>query len=221
MKTRQHLLNLALFFAIPTALHAQHEADDLGHPAKDTAQTEATEADEATDQPTGARERSDIGAPGNKNIRSTKRDTVDAAGTIADALRDAENLTMLHDLVEAAGIEQVLEGEGPYTVFAPSNEALSEIPEETREIWLKPENKEALRKILLGHVVGGSFPSASLGNEEEVVTAGRTTVVVTRTDEAVMVGEATVTQPDIRVGNGVIHIVDSVLMPERDMPDAE
>lgn len=212
MKTRYKILSLALATACPMTLHGQGEAGELGHPAKDKAHTETTEETTPTDQPTGARETADLGTPG-KAIQRTERDTVDAAGTIADALRDADNLTHLHDLVEAAELEATLEGEGPYTVFAPSDEAIEAIPEAERDQWMEPENQKKLQQVLLGHVMGGVAVSTSLSDGNEVATAGGTTLKVTRADEKVMIGSAAVVQSDIRVENGVIHIIDAVLMP--------
>lgn len=225
MKTLHPYFCIALASAAPLALHAQSEPGELGHPAKDITETTTEEmtGDVATptDQATGAREVDDSGMPG-KSVRQSERDTVDSAGTIMDALGDAENLSQLHELVKAAGLERVLGGqdEGGYTVFAPSNGAFDEVPDDTISYWKDAGNQVQLRRVLLGHVIGGTYNSTALIDGFDLPTAGKSVLTVTRDGDQVSIGEANVTKADIRARNGVIHIIDSVLISESENAEA-
>ncbi|BCX48418.1 hypothetical protein HAHE_23260 [Haloferula helveola] len=216
MKTRNTLLTLALATAIPAALADEKPSENTtGNPAQSTGPaTEKVETPNPTDQPTGAREVRKGGAPG-KSVYQTKRDTVDADGTIAEALRDAENFTILKKAIEAAGLEDTLDSEGPFTVFAPTDEAFEKIPTETLDEWLKPENKEQLRAVLLGHVATGELNSNAI-SAGQVTSANSDKLTLTVGDGKVMVNEAMVTKTDIDVSNGVIHAIDTVIIPEEE-----
>ena len=136
-------------------------------------------------------------------------------GSIADKAKSAGNFSTLLAAAEAAGLAETLNsGEGPFTVFAPTDEAFAALPEGTVEDLLKPENKERLTQILQLHVVSGKVMSADLaGKSTEAETLGGTTVTVDATGDSVKVGEATVTQADIEATNGVIHAIDKVILP--------
>ncbi|GAA5482524.1 fasciclin domain-containing protein [Haloferula sargassicola] len=222
MKLRNSIIALGLVTATPAIL-AQGEKKITGDPAQNS-QIERTDTstgpNESTDQPTGAREMRDAGAPSKTNVPRTKRDTVDATGTVADALRDAENFTTLNKAVDAAGLREVLDQPGPYTVFAPTDKAFDKIPQETLDEWMKPENKDQLSKVLLGHVVAGEMVAGDF-TPGTVSTSASTTLQVTVNDDKIMINDATVTQPDIRVSNGVIHAIDAVLVPEMEQSDAD
>lgn len=123
------------------------------------------------------------------------------------------NFTTLLAAVDAAGLTDTLKGEGPYTVFAPTDDAFMALPEGTLDDLLKPENKEQLSSILMYHVVPGKVMSSDLSDGMEAETAGGDNVTVTVDASSVMVGEATVTTPDVEASNGVIHVIDMVLMP--------
>ena len=136
-------------------------------------------------------------------------------GSIADKAKSAGNFSTLLAAAEAAGLaEELNNGEGPYTVFAPTDEAFAALPEGTVQDLLKPENKERLTAVVRMHVVPGKVMSADLaGKTTEAETLGGGTVSVDATGDAVTVGEATVTQADIEAVNGVIHVIDKVMMP--------
>src|SRR6185369_5699686 len=117
--------------------------------------------------------------------------------------------------LEAAGLIEALKGHGPFTVFAPTDEAFSKLPAGTVEMLLKPENKEKLKSILLYHVVSGNVPASKVLklNGRSVETLQGSSIKV-RTKGGVRVDNAKVTQTDIHTSNGVIHVIDSVLMPK-------
>ncbi|OOY06624.1 fasciclin domain-containing protein [Thioclava sp. F28-4] len=132
---------------------------------------------------------------------------------IVDTAVNAGSFETLVAAVQAAGLVETLKGEGPFTVFAPTDEAFAALPEGTVDDLLKPENKDTLTSILTYHVVPGKVMSGDLsdGMMAETVQGSEITV---KTDPAVMVDEASVTQADIEASNGVIHVIDKVIMPE-------
>lgn len=117
--------------------------------------------------------------------------------------------------LEAAGLIDALTGKGPFTVFAPTDEAFAKLPAGTVESLLKPENKEKLKAILLYHVVPGNITA-----KQVVKLNGRTVKTVegrsfkVNTMDGVTVDDARVTKTDIQASNGVIHVIDTVLMPK-------
>jgi uncharacterized surface protein with fasciclin (FAS1) repeats len=112
----------------------------------------------------------------------------------------------------AAGLIETLQSEGPFTVFAPSDEAFASIQSDVTEL-LKPENKEQLAKILTYHVVSGKMMAADLKDGQELTTVNGSMIKIEINDGTVAVGNGKVTAADINASNGVIHLVDSVLLP--------
>jgi uncharacterized surface protein with fasciclin (FAS1) repeats len=137
------------------------------------------------------------------------------AADIVDTAASAGSFETLVTAVEAAGLVETLKGEGPFTVFAPTDEAFARLPEGTVDDLLKPENKDQLVAILTYHVVPGKTMSSDLaGKELEVATVEGSEVTIDATGGAVKVDDATVTQADIETDNGVIHVIDTVITPE-------
>jgi uncharacterized surface protein with fasciclin (FAS1) repeats len=135
------------------------------------------------------------------------------AADIVDTAVSAGSFKTLVTAVQAAGLVDTLKGEGPFTVFAPTDEAFAKLPAGTVEDLLKPENKEKLVAILTYHVVPGKVMAADIaGKEMEVASVQGDTIDVNATS-GVMVDGATVTQADIEADNGVIHVIDTVIMP--------
>ncbi|OOY26414.1 Nex18 symbiotically induced protein [Thioclava sp. L04-15] len=132
---------------------------------------------------------------------------------IVDTAVGAGSFGTLVAAVQAAGLVDTLKGEGPFTVFAPTDAAFAKLPAGTVDDLLKPENKDTLTAILTYHVVPGKVMSGDLsdGMMAETVQGSQVTI---KTDPAVMVDEAAVTQADIEASNGVIHVIDSVIMPK-------
>src|SRR6056297_645665 len=131
---------------------------------------------------------------------------------IVDTAVEAGNFTTLAAALEAAGLVETLKSEGPFTVFAPTDEAFAALPEGTVESLLEPENRDQLTAILTYHVVPGSVMSGDLSDGMEAETVNGAPVTIS-TDDGVMVNDATDTAADIEASNGVIHVIDSVLLP--------
>ncbi len=135
---------------------------------------------------------------------------------IVDTAVGAGNFTTLVAAVEAAGLVETLKGEGPFTVFAPTDEAFAALPEGTVETLLMEENRDQLTEILTYHVIAGEVMSGDLSDGMEAETVAGAPVTIT-TDGGVMVNDASVVQADIEASNGVIHVIDTVLLPPEDM----
>jgi uncharacterized surface protein with fasciclin (FAS1) repeats len=132
--------------------------------------------------------------------------------TIVEIAAANETFKTLVAALTEAELAEVLQGEGPFTVFAPTDEAFAALPEGTVEELLQPENREELIKLLTYHVVPGSLQANDL-TSGEVATVEGTPVTITVSEGTVTVNEATVIQPDIIASNGVIHAVDQVILP--------
>lgn len=134
---------------------------------------------------------------------------------IVDTAVAAGSFTTLATALEAAGLIDALKGEGPFTVFAPTDAAFAKLPAGTVASLLKPENKEKLKAILLYHVVAGKVPAADVvklnGQSVKTLQGGMLKI---RTKHGVRVDSSNVTQTDIDASNGVIHVIDTVLMPK-------
>ena len=116
--------------------------------------------------------------------------------------------------VKAAGLDATLSGAGPFTVFAPTNAAFDKLPAGTVDNLVKPENKDQLTKILTYHVVAGNVKAADLKDGQKIKTVQGEELTVKINGSNVMINDAMVTNPDIESSNGVIHVVDGVLMPK-------
>jgi len=133
------------------------------------------------------------------------------AADIVDTAAEAGSFETLVTAVKAAELVDVLKGEGPYTVFAPTDEAFAKLPDGTVEALLQPENREKLVDILTYHVVRGNVTSDQIA-DGPIETLEGDTVSVT-TEGGVMVNGAEVVKADVSADNGVIHVVDTVLLP--------
>jgi uncharacterized surface protein with fasciclin (FAS1) repeats len=116
--------------------------------------------------------------------------------------------------LKATGLDQKLASGGPYTIFAPTDEAFNALPEGVVEELLKPENRDTLIKILTYHVVQGEKSSSMLQSGATETLEGAS-VEVNVSSSGVMVNDAKVVQPDIQASNGVIHVIDKVILPPR------
>ncbi|MAW79130.1 MAG: Nex18 symbiotically induced protein [Parvularcula sp.] len=142
----------------------------------------------------------------NADHHKSKKDIVDTAVAAGD-------FTTLAAALEAAGLVETLKGEGPFTVFAPTDAAFEKLPDGAVENLLKPENKDQLIAVLTYHVLPGKVMSADIaGKTLEPVTVQGSTISIDATD-GVTVDNATVTKADIKASNGVIHVIDTVVMP--------
>ena len=131
---------------------------------------------------------------------------------------NSKDHTTLVAAVKAAGLVDTLEGKGPFTVFAPTNAAFGKLPAGTVDTLVKPENKATLTKILTYHVVPGKLEASDLTDGKKLKTDQGEELTVKRSGDTVMIidakgGSSTVTIPNVNQSNGVIHVVDTVLMP--------
>lgn len=138
----------------------------------------------------------------------------DAPGTIVEVAAGAGTFKTLVAAVKAAGLADTLGGKGPFTVFAPTDDAFAALPAGTLDSLLKPENKQQLRAILLYHVVPGIVKSTDLKDGETLKTAGGQTLTVHISGATVRVNDAIVVKADIQASNGIIHVIDKVLLPK-------
>jgi len=137
-----------------------------------------------------------------------------AADIVETAVSNGSFKTLTAAL-QAAGLVETLKGKGPYTVFAPTDEAFKKLPAGTVETLLKPENKAQLQKVLTYHVVSGNVMSGDLkGKTTNAKTVEGSAVRIDASGNAVKVDDAVVTQADVSASNGVIHVIDRVIMPK-------
>ncbi len=140
--------------------------------------------------------------------------TAALAKDIVDTAVANDQFTTLVAAVQAAGLVDTLKGDGPFTLFAPTNEAFAKLPAGTVESLLKPENKDKLIAVLTYHVVPGKVMSSDLaGKKLSAATVQGSNVDINATD-GVMVDNATVISADIVTDNGVIHVIDTVILPK-------
>jgi len=132
--------------------------------------------------------------------------------SLIDIAASSDAFTTLTAAIEAAGLTEVLNGETNYTVFAPTDEAFAALPEGTLETLLMPENREQLAQILTYHVVSGAVTSDQLSSGMVNTVAGPNVDIVVG-ERTLTINQASVLQADIPANNGVIHVIDQVLLP--------
>lgn len=196
MKKLIALLMIAMFAATAcSSADAQKMADDTNKQAKATADEEA---DKMADEGEAAAEEA-----------AEEAATVD----VAETLIKTGNHTTLRAAIDAAGLTQTLKNGGPFTVFAPTDDAFKALPAGTVEELLKPENKEMLTSILTYHVVPAKVMAADVATMEADTVNGKKASVVVAEDGTVTYAGANVTETDLNASNGVIHVIDAVVMP--------
>jgi uncharacterized surface protein with fasciclin (FAS1) repeats len=132
---------------------------------------------------------------------------------VVDTAVEAGKFKTLGAALEAAGLVATLKGTGPFTVFAPTDEAFANLPAGTVENLLKPENKQELTEILTYHVVEGKVMAADVAGVDEAKSVNGKLIDIEVEGSTVRVNDATVTAADIAASNGVIHVIDKVIMP--------
>jgi len=133
---------------------------------------------------------------------------------IVDVAASNDDFSTLVAAVKAAGLVDTLKGEGPFTVLAPTNAAFAKLPEGTVENLLKPENKDQLTAILTYHVIPGNNPASTVVTLNSAPTVNGQSVSISVDNGTVSINNATVTATDVEASNGVIHVIDTVLIPE-------
>ena len=140
------------------------------------------------------------------SVKSQSKDIVDlAAGN--------DNLKTLVAAVKAGGLVDVLKSDGPFTVFAPTDQAFAALPEGTLESLLKPENKDQLASILKYHVVAGKVKSSDLSNGQKAATVQGEKVGFSIKNGKVKIDDAQVVMADVEAKNGIVHVIDKVILP--------
>lgn len=162
--------------------------------------TGATEAPEAT--------------PTTAATATAAADPTEEPQTIVDIAAGDDRFTTLVAAVQAANLVETLQGEGPFTVFAPTNDAFAKLPAGTLDTLLMPENKDQLTSILTYHVVAGKVMAADVVNLEEAITVQGQPVTIRTEDGKVYINDAEVIITDIEASNGVIHVIDTVILPQ-------
>jgi len=133
---------------------------------------------------------------------------------IVDTAVGAGSFNTLVAAVQAADLADTLKGEGPFTVFAPTDDAFAKLPAGTVEDLLKPENKDKLKAILTYHVVSGKVMAKDVTTMKEAKTVNGASLMITMDADTVMVDNAKVVQADVECSNGVIHVIDTVILPK-------
>ena len=141
------------------------------------------------------------------------QDTMSEEQDIVSLAMSQEDLSTLVEAVKAAGLVETLQGEGPFTVFAPTNAAFEALPEGTLETLLKPENKDKLVSVLTYHVVSGETASSDLSDGMQVTTVEGSNAEVMLKDGGASIEGAKVVTPDVQASNGIVHIIDAVILP--------
>jgi len=136
--------------------------------------------------------------------------------SVAGVVQEEANLSTLAGVLQDAGLVPTLSNGGPFTVFAPTNSAFANLPDGVLDEVLA--DAELLEAVLLNHVVSGTVTSGSLSNGQELTTVGGGTLTVTIQGGTVRIGDAVVTQADLEASNGVVHVIDAVLVPELPEP---
>ncbi len=142
---------------------------------------------------------------------TTAAEMAEEPGDIVAVASGAGDFGTLVAAVQAAGLVETLQGDGPFTVFAPTDAAFAALPEGLVDALLLPENKETLAKILTYHVVAGEVLAADVTAGDVATVEGQTISI--STDGGVKVNDANVTATDVLASNGVIHVIDAVLVP--------
>lgn len=145
-------------------------------------------------------------AAGDYGMKKKQADIVDTAVA-------AGQFNTLAAALEAADLVGTLKGEGPFTVFAPTDDAFAKLPEGTVENLLKPENRDQLVAVLTYHVVPGKVMAADVVNLSEAKTVNGSDIAISVKGDSVRIDDATVVATDVAASNGVIHIIDSVILP--------
>lgn len=155
-----------------------------------------------------------IGVIGCSDDDDDNNPTATSLSDIVDTAIAAGNFNTLVAAVQAAGLEATLRGPGPFTVFAPTDAAFANLPAGTVDNLLLPQNQAALQNILLYHVVSGEFRAADVVQRSSLTTVQGQDVAITVENGNVKINDANVTITDIICSNGVIHVIDAVILPQ-------
>ncbi|MEO1300269.1 MAG: fasciclin domain-containing protein, partial [Cyanobacteria bacterium J06636_16] len=176
-------------------------------------------ADTTSEAPVDTEIPDDTGVTTDPETPTAAEPAPDSGATVVDVAVANGSFDTLVAAVQAAGLEGTLSAEGPYTVFAPTDEAFAALPEGVLDALLLPENQAVLAQILAYHVVSGEVPSSAVATGAVPTAAGEDLNLVADAT-GVTVNDATVIQPDVTASNGIIHVIDTVLIPPSVDPSA-
>ena len=140
---------------------------------------------------------------------------------IVDTALAAGNFNTLATALTEAGLVEALKGDGPFTVFAPTDEAFAKLPKGTVESLLEPENRDKLIAVLKYHVVAGRLDASAVSEAKGAKTLNGQQLAFSAKKGNVMIGEAKVTAADVKAANGIIHVIDTVLLPPEQHSSAD
>ncbi|TAH37848.1 MAG: fasciclin domain-containing protein [Alphaproteobacteria bacterium] len=145
------------------------------------------------------------------NSKNAASANSNAAATVASTIASNSNLSTFNSLIQTAGLNSILTSPGPITVFAPTDAAFAKLPAGTVANWQKPENKTELRRVLSYHISNGKLASADLAKSASQQTLAG--LAITASSNGSKINNAQVASADISASNGIIHTIDTVLMP--------
>ena len=148
-----------------------------------------------------------------KTTTTTTKENVPAPGSLASVIHDGVTFSILAKAVKAAELEETLSGKGPFTIFAPTDEAFAKLPKDALDKLLLPENKEKLRTLLTYHVIAGQNISSSL-KDGDLTTLSGDKVKIDVDGDKIEVDDAKVASADVIANNGVFHSIDKVNVPK-------
>lgn len=134
--------------------------------------------------------------------------------TIVDLAAGAGNFTTLLKAAEAADLVSTLSGKGPFTIFAPSDEAFEKLPKGTVRSLLQAKNQSQLQSILKNHVASGRMMAADVAGKSSIDMLGGQSVPIQKKENVVRIGNASIRKTNLEAQNGIVHVIDRVLMPE-------
>ena len=170
--------------------------------------------DAPTDQSDSAVEDEESGGGGDQPDDEGGTDGTDSED-IVTVLQSREDFSQTAEAIQQAGLAETLQGQGAFTVFAPTNEAWQQLPEEQRDRLMSDAGLSQLRTVVSYHVVPDEIRAGDIQQMGSVTTIQGQPLEVSRQDDRITVNDATVTQPGLQAANGVIHGIDAVLMPEQ------
>lgn len=215
MKLTHTLATVAAITSLPLSLATAETTDtrqptSLGDAGEDVTRAVDTAVESDMARPTDTRDPQSL-TDGHDADSTSDYQKVAGSMTIAEKVASEGEFSTLEKVLEAANLVTTLDGEGPFTVFAPTDAAFDKVDADTLEALMQPENKEKLRALLLGHVVSGKVPAAQVSSGDVPTLSGYSVAAVVE-DGSVMINDAKVIKPDIMATNGIVHVVDSVIM---------
>lgn len=132
---------------------------------------------------------------------------------VSQVIRETDDLSTFQKTLTTTGLIETLDGAGPFTVFAPSNDAFEDLPDGVLENLMLPENVEMLTEILMNHIVAGTVNTEAVRSSQLKMKSGKT-IPTAESSVGVVVGDAKITKGDLPATNGIVHVVDAVLLPE-------